>query len=85
MTTSPNAHDSRVEEVHLKFRCDKAGQVLSVCLCLCLCLCLCHTLSLEFRCDKVGQVSNSESDSEREKRDFGNLHNSSVPNSAAVM
>ena len=25
----PNAHDSRVEEVHLKFRCDKAGETTS--------------------------------------------------------
>jgi hypothetical protein len=29
VTTSPNANDSRVEEVHLKFRCDKAGQEAS--------------------------------------------------------
>ena len=25
VSTSPNAHDSRVEEVHLKYRCNKAG------------------------------------------------------------
>jgi hypothetical protein len=51
VSTSANAHDSRVEEVHLKYRCQKAGEVpFSICystrarvrerVCFCVCVCL---------------------------------------------
>ena len=42
VSTSPNGHDSRVEEVHLKYRCDKAGEVSAhVHLCLSACVAVC--------------------------------------------